>query len=234
MRLQFLSLALLTLITLTFSACGSKPSDARKNQPIAPAILERAKAYQLVDVRQIIPNICIDLRYTAKDNVARQPVYPLDMPCLLRIETAQKLAQAQRILNRQGYGLCIWDAWRPPEAQIALISKAPHPDLFMDPANDWSGHCAGVAVDVTLVNAKGKPQKMPTGHDEFSPHTSYQYQGKSTKIARNLHRLQSAMHQAGFSLLSGEWWHFDDTHFLAHPTPIVFGHQLGIILPRIR
>jgi D-alanyl-D-alanine dipeptidase len=234
MRFHFSQAALLAAITLLQSACRSTPPSARSPSPTQQAILQRASSYQLVDVRQVIPNLCVDLRYKSKDNVARQPVYPADMPSLLRVSTAHKLAQAQRLLNQQGYGLCLWDAWRPPEAQIALISKAPHPELFMDPATDWSGHCAGVSVDVTLVNAKGKPQKMPTDHDELSPHTSYHYEGKSSKISRNLHRLQAAMHHAGFSLLSGEWWHFDDLDFIAQPTPIIFAHQLGITLPELR
>lgn len=233
MRLQFAFMLVITSLALSSTSCRSLSVSARHRPSVSPELRLRASAFDLVDITQVIPNLCIDLRYASKKNVANQPVYPPGMPCFLRTATAQKLATAQRLLNRQGYGLCLWDAWRPPEAQIALIKAAPHPDLFMDPANDWSGHCAGVAVDVTLVNAKGKPQKMPTAYDEFSPHTGYHYQGKSAKIARNLHLLQTAMHQAGFRLLASEWWHFDDAHFVAHPTPIVFGHQLGITLPSL-
>lgn len=231
MRFHFSPVVWLLVLAPFLVACGTRTPAPRRPPPAPPEILARAAAFDLIDVSRAIPNLDIVLPYASSENVAGRPVYPQRMPCLLRRSTAQKLAYAQHLLKQQGYGLLLWDAWRPPEAQITLISQAPHPELFMDPKENWSGHCAGVSVDVTLVDSMGRPQLMPTGYDESSPHTGYRYQGGSTTIAHNLHRLQSAMHQAGFSLLSGEWWHFDDKDFLSHPTPVVSAEQIGLALP---
>jgi hypothetical protein len=38
------------------------------------------------------------------------------------------------------------------------------------------------------------------------------------------------MFDAGFIILDTEWWHFDDSDFYTVPTPVVFGHQVGIHL----
>ena len=153
------------------------------------------------------------------------------MPCLLRTRTAMKLAAAQAWLRDYGYSLRVWDAWRPPEVQLMLRELAEHPDLFLDPSSDWSRHCSGTAVDVTLTDPEGNEQPLPTYHDELTPHTSYHYQGSDRRIAQNLWLLQTAMTQAGFQMIETEWWHFDDSFYAQHPAPIIFGHQLGISLP---
>jgi D-alanyl-D-alanine dipeptidase len=152
------------------------------------------------------------------------------MPCLVKTATALKLRKAQEILKTRGLGLRIWDAWRPPEVQVLLVEADGNTGLFMDPKSAWSRHCSGTAVDVTVVDLKGREQPMPSYHDEGGPAAHYLYQGSEPQIKRNLHCLQRAMFDAGFIILDTEWWHFDDSDFYTVPTPVVFGNQVGIHL----
>ncbi len=190
--------------------------------------LELAQERGLVDVRKVIPGIVIDLRYATANNVTGQPIYPPHMPCLLRTETAEKLKQAQTILRGQGYGLCIWDAYRPPETQETLHKHASSTGMFLSPNTGWSRHCGGIAVDLTLVDAQGREQRMPTGFDQDLAHASVNYSGGEPVVAQNLQILKAAMKQAGFIQLESEWWHFDDAEYLTDPQPIIYGWRLAL------
>lgn len=221
------------LPVLLLAACGSRPGAGTARGDLGNEwLLQRAAERGLVEVRQVIPDIVVDLRYADGDNVTGRPLYPKDMPCLLRRETAEKLRRAQEKLKARGFQLCVWDAWRPPEAQLRLLREAENPELFKDPEKEgWSGHCAGCSVDVTLLDKKGRPCEMPTWHDETAEHTGYHYRGDSRKIARNLYELQQAMHESGLLLLASEWWHFDDSEVRVRSLPVVTAWELGLPLP---
>lgn len=224
-------------LALLLAACASD-SGSTQRQPrhehrtaIVPSqALELAAQNDLVDLRTLIPDLVVDLRYATDDNITRRPLYPADFPCLLRPSTAAKIQRAQAILRGKGYGLRIWDAWRPPEVQLMLYEKGGDSGLFLDPKAGWSRHCSGTAVDVSLVDADGREVSMPTHHDEGGEHTSYHYRGRNRTISQNLYRLQTAMVEAGMQILDTEWWHFDDADYMMSPMPIIFGHQLGITL----
>jgi D-alanyl-D-alanine dipeptidase len=186
----------------------------------------------LVDLRSFMPDLSIDLRYATAQNITRRPLYPQTMPILLQRSTAEKLKRAQERLRKEGYALQLWDAWRPTEVQHQLIDKAGRSGLFLDPKDDWSRHCSGTAVDVSLVDLSGNEQRMPTHHDEGGDRAAYNYSGHDPVTHRNLTLLQHAMADSGFSLLASEWWHFNDLDYLNHPPPPVSASQRGIQLPR--
>lgn len=192
----------------------------------------RAQAHRLVEIRDLIPGISIDLRYATAENVAKRPLYPRQMPCLLRRETALKLKEAHETLRAQGYGLRVWDAYRPPEVQEVLHRAGADTHMFISPETmGWSRHCGGISVDVTLVDAHGNEQRMPTGFDAGLRGASAKYQGGDAVIAHHLQLLQRAMLRAGFTQARAEWWHFDDGEFVNHPQPVVFGRELAIPAP---
>lgn len=220
LRILFLSCALLG------SACTS--AGMRSSTLVPGRTLELARERGLVDVRKVIPGIAIDLRYATADNVTGHPIYPSHMPCLLRTETAEKLRQAQSILRAQGYGLRIWDAYRPPEAQEALHKSGGSTGMFLSPATGWSRHCGGIAVDLTLVDTQGRDQRMPTGFDQDFAHANLNYRGSDPLVKQNLQVLKTAMKQAGFTQLESEWWHFDDADYLTDPQPIIYGWRIAL------
>jgi zinc D-Ala-D-Ala dipeptidase len=220
---------IISFILLCIALSGCAVPEERRSALVPSHSVELAKSFDLVDVRATIPDIAIDLRYATADNVVKRPIYPARMPCLLRVETAEKLKTAQALLRAQGYGLRIWDAYRPPEAQETLHRHAGSTGMFLSPeASGWSRHCGGIAVDLTLVDAQGHEQRMPTYFDQDFANASRRYRGSDPVVKQNLQILQAAMKQAGFIQLQSEWWHFDDKDFLYNPQPIIYGRQLAI------
>ena len=65
-------------------------------------VLKKALTMGLLPVQGNIPGIVVELRYATSDNVAKRPLYPPDMPCLLHPMTLARLKRAQKILRRQG------------------------------------------------------------------------------------------------------------------------------------
>jgi D-alanyl-D-alanine dipeptidase len=161
----------------------------------------------LVDLKTFAPTILIDLRYATNRNFTHRKIYPDGTLCLVRRGVAERLRFAQSILKQRGYGLKVWDAYRTPEAQRALFNFAKNRHFVADPERT-ALHTWGVAVDATLVDAKGREVPMPTDFDEFSDASSIHYVGTNALIAQNLRMLQGAMGSAGFYGVRTEWWHF--------------------------
>lgn len=163
----------------------------------------------LVDIRAIDPTIVVDLRYATSRNLIGRPLYPPGLPALVRPTTAARLAEAQKILRARGYGLKIWDAYRPMAAQMELWQHS-HDGTFVADPLDGNGslHTWGVAVDATLVDAAGRDIAMPTGFDEFTPAAKLHYDGDNPIVKFHLKILVQAMKRAGFYGMRSEWWHF--------------------------
>ena len=164
---------------------------------------------ELVDIKKVDPTILVELRYAGSKNVAGRPLYPADMPALVRASVAQRLVKAQAYLQQSGYGLKIWDAYRPPVAQAQLWELFRNASFVANPADGrGSLHTWGVAVDATLVDANGNELSMPTDFDAFTSAAGLHYKGNNPEVARHLRILQAAMKRGGFYGLRTEWWHF--------------------------
>jgi D-alanyl-D-alanine dipeptidase len=200
----------------------------RRSAVLHGKVVEKAGSYDLVDVRQAVPDMKVDLRYATAQNVTGRPLYPRHMPCLLRSMTVERLKQAQASLRAQGYGLVIWDAWRPPEAQEKLFAHGGGTGMFLDPKNGWSRHCGGVSLDATLADVAGRELKMPTYFDENLEQASSARLDPDPAVRERLRILHTAMRRAGLIPLEGEWWHFDDQDHLHDPVPVVWGREVGV------
>src|SRR6266436_7581626 len=177
----------------------------------AMSILQTSQAanLELVDITQVDPTIVIDLRYATEHNVTGCALYPPTMRALILPSVAQQLSGAQKFLRQYGYGLKIWDAYRPKEAQLLLWQLTGKSDYIADPENGFgSMHSWGVSVDATLVDVWGRSVTMPTDFDEFSPAATMYYQGIDPLVSVHLRLLQIAMAGNNFYGLRIEWWHF--------------------------
>jgi D-alanyl-D-alanine dipeptidase len=164
---------------------------------------------EFVDIRKVERRIVVDLRYAGSNNVAHRPLYPPGMPAMVRASVARRLAVAQEYLRKKGYGLKIWDAYRPQSSQEKLWQVTHNRSFVADPTEGrGSMHIRGVAVDATLVDAEGRDVPMPTDFDSFTPAALLQYQGNDATVRANLKLLQKAMAHGGFYGLRTEWWHF--------------------------
>jgi D-alanyl-D-alanine dipeptidase len=163
----------------------------------------------LVDIKTVTPSIVVDLRYATPYNIAGRPLYPSEMRALVLPSVAQQLAGAQKFLYQYNYGLKIWDAYRPKQAQKLLWQLARKGDYLADPESGiGSTHSWGVSVDATLVDLFGHSVSMPTDFDEFTPAAMMHYQGSDPIVRSHLTLLQVAMAGNNFYGLHIEWWHF--------------------------
>jgi D-alanyl-D-alanine dipeptidase len=163
----------------------------------------------LVDIQSVDPTIVVQLRYAGTNNVFKHPLYPQGTRALARSEVAAALTKAQTLLRRYQYGLKIWDAYRPVTAQTKLWQALRNSDYVANPeVGAGSLHSWGIAVDATLVDSWNRPVSMPSDFDAFTPAATWRYTGPSFEILGHVRLLQWAMHKAGFSGMSTEWWHF--------------------------
>lgn len=117
----------------------------------------------------------------------------------------------------EGFGLALFDAWRPLPLQDALHQVAyADPNLppgFVAPADPDPRrpppHLTGGTVDLTLTWA-GRPLALGTSFDDFTDaaHTASLEDQPGT--ARDLRRLlYHAMRAQDFVVIECEWWHFE-------------------------
>ena len=192
--------ALVAAMLMLASACA-----ARAPRPPGP---------DLVDITTVDPTIRLDLRYATPDNFTGVAVYPVAR-CLLRRDAAERLARVQRRLQADGFGLLVWDCYRPLGVQERFWALVPDERYVARPQREngrpvaGSKHNRGAAVDVTLVDATGRPLEMPTGFDDFSERAHRDAANVKPAARANAARLESAMTAEGFQPLPSEWWHFD-------------------------
>lgn len=169
----------------------------------------------LISLGSIDTRIRQDMRYASMDNFTHQRVYRFHR-CYLLPQTAQALHRAQRQLEAEGFGLKVWDCFRPLSAQQTFWKLVPDP-RYVSPPSKGGLHTRGTAVDLTLVDSLGRELEMPTGFDDFSPAAARHAPGTSPKAAANARRLEAAMVKQGFIGLDSEWWHFDLRGWQQHP-----------------
>ena len=164
----------------------------------------------LVNVKDYIPSVFVDLRYATTNNFTGQVIYDFTT-AQLRYGTVKKLSAAADALARQGYALLIWDACRPASAQFHLWEVCPNIIYVANPYNGYSKHSRGNTVDITLVTLDGGEVEMPSGFNEFSALADRDYSDVSEAAAMHAHLLEQAMTEAGFIPYAGEWWHYSDS-----------------------
>jgi zinc D-Ala-D-Ala dipeptidase len=169
----------------------------------------------LVDLTKAVPGIHTEIRYATSDNFMKETLYP-EARCLLRKETAEKLARVQKRVAEKGLSLKVFDAYRPLAVQKKMWEKFPLEGYVANPAKG-SNHNRGAAVDLTLVDASGGELEMPTPFDEFSEKAHRDYAGGSEASRTNRKILEDAMHAEGFRGITTEWWHFDDVDAKKYP-----------------
>ena len=171
--------------------------------------LRGQESLPLIDIKKVDPTIVVSLRYAGRNNITGRVLYPAGMPALVQPAVAQRLAAAQTTLRRFQYQLKIWDAYRPPTAQMQLWQAVRNSNYVANP-NTGAGslHSWGVAVDATLTDTWNNDVSMPSDFDDITPAAMFRYRGNDATVRSHLRLLQSTLAQAGFYGLRTEWWHF--------------------------
>jgi len=170
--------------------------------------VKQSSTNQLVEVIDIIPSIKLDIRYATTNNFTGEIIYS-SPKAFARQPVVEALAIVQKSLNKQGFGLIIFDAYRPYSATVKFY------EIYKDTtfvASPWQGsrHNRGAAVDVSLINLEtGEELQMPTPFDDFTEVASPTYKNLPDNVLKNREILINEMQNHGFRVYSSEWWHFD-------------------------
>ncbi|MDT5017579.1 MAG: zinc D-Ala-D-Ala dipeptidase [Mycobacterium sp.] len=199
----------LAALLVVMGAWGAAGVAAASPDQLVPPVSDAARADGLIDVRTIVPDAVIDLRYATPNNFVGAPLYPADARCLVQESMAAGLATAADALRPDGYVLVFWDCYRPHDVQVRLFEAVPNPNWVGRPGPYARSHEAGLSVDVTLARG-GALEDMGTDFDDFSPRAhAYATDAVSAAAQANRARLRDAMATGGLTVYSGEWWHFD-------------------------
>lgn len=179
-------------------------------EAVMPAALAEGKQARLVDVAKAVPGIKLDLRYAGTDNCFGVPIVDVQKAYLDQ-EAAAALSRVKKKLADYGYGLVIWEAYRPWSVSKLAYDAFPEDKKQMLPAPEQGfSHNTGRSVDVSLYYLEtGEPAAMISDFDEPSVRQYTKFAG-GTELERYqrdlLHQLMSL---EGFSGSDVEWWHFD-------------------------
>lgn len=161
----------------------------------------------LVNIKDVNPNIRLDIRYATANNFSKQQVYKKAV-CFVHPLVAEKLNAVQKELESMELGLLIWDGYRSLAVQEIFWNLVPD-ERYVMPPSKGSRHNRGVAVDCTLVKKDGTLLPMPTDFDDFSDKAHADYLDLPQEVINNRKLLQTIMCKQGFKIMKWEWWHFD-------------------------
>lgn len=200
-------LALLALLVAATPALSVPLAGTPARRGPAPSGL-RCTGTALVSLLDLEPRPLLELRYASPYNFLGTTLYPT-LDAQLRCPVALALQQVQRDLAAEGLGLKVWDAYRPLAVQQQMWDAIRDPRYVSDPAVNAGRHTRGTAVDVTLVDRRGKELPMLTDFDDFSEAAHLDAPGINEERAAHARRLRQAMERRGFRAFPTEWWHFD-------------------------
>jgi D-alanyl-D-alanine dipeptidase len=172
----------------------------------------------LVEVTTLDPTIKIDVRYATEHNFMKRVLYAQPRVFLQR-EAAEKVVRAHRALRPRGYGLLLFDGYRPWRITKMMWDLTPpaQRDFVADPQKG-SKHNRGCAVDLSLFSlSDGREVEMPSAYDEFSERAFPGYRGGTAEQRARRDLLRRAMEHEGFAVEKNEWWHFNCRDWRSYP-----------------
>lgn len=163
---------------------------------------------ELVDMHQILPDAQYDVTYADTTNFLKRKLYPT-ADVFMRKPAALALRQVAENLKKQGYGLVLFDGYRP--YAITMLFYEEHGDTtFVADPRKGSKHNRGMAIDLSLYELKtGKRLSMPSAYDESTPRAYHSYMDSDSASLAHRTLLRKAMEQVGFAIFPWEWWHYD-------------------------
>jgi D-alanyl-D-alanine dipeptidase len=176
---------------------------------------------------EFVSGIRWDAKYATWDNFTGRPV---DGYLTNRIVGTKALAAAltdgREVAAALGFGLLIWDAYRPQSAVNRFLRWANEPednrtksrhypniartDMFdQGYVSARSGHSRGSTVDLTLFHLDtGELAPMGGDHDLMDSISHHGAAGVTATEAHNRQQLERIMEASGFQRYDYEWWHY--------------------------
>ena len=181
--------------------------------------MQQIKAHpetRLVEIKNYIPGIALDIRYATTNNFTRHQMYK-EAKAFARLPVVLALKDVEADLKSRGLGIKIYDAYRPYTITVKFYEIARDTNFVADPRKG-SKHNRGCAIDMSLIDLKtGKELDMPTGFDSFSKRASANYPNLPKQEIDNRELLKSVMSAHGFTVVPTEWWHYDFNGWSKYP-----------------
>ncbi|MFG1392821.1 M15 family metallopeptidase [Xanthobacter agilis] len=197
---------------------------------VAPAVGVAAPAARpevFVDVKDLLPDVVLDVRYAGSRNFVGAPVDGYGAArCLLTRPAAEALAGVARDAQARGLKLKLFDCYRPARAVAHFARWAAdlsdtrtkatyYPDLdkgqlfALGYIAARSGHSRGSTLDLTMVEAEtGAELDMGTPFDLFSTLSWPDSDAVTAEQKANRRLLARLMAEHSFKPFAQEWWHF--------------------------
>jgi D-alanyl-D-alanine dipeptidase len=192
-----------------------------------------------VFVDEVVCGLRWDAKYATWDNFTGKPV---DGYLANRIVGTRALCAALKRAGERasalGFGLLLWDGYRPQRAVDCFLRWARMPDDGRAKAKHYpnidrremvsqgyvaakSGHSRGSTVDLTLYHlATGELVAMGGDHDLMDPVSHHGAREITAAETSNRGHLRRIMEDSGFAAYECEWWHYSlrdepypDTYF---------------------
>ncbi|QFG21399.1 D-Ala-D-Ala dipeptidase VanX [Actinomadura sp. WMMB 499] len=180
-----------------------------------------------VYVDESVPGVRWDAKYATWDNFTGKPVdgYLANRIVGTRALCAS-LEQARDKAASLGFGLLLWDGYRPQRAVDCFLHWSELPEDGRTKREHYpnidraemvkkgyvaplSGHSRGSAIDLTLYHlATGELAPMGGRHDLMDPISHHRAPGIAPIEFRNREHLRSIMEDCGFDRYDCEWWHY--------------------------
>ena len=184
-----------------------------------------------VFVDEFVPGIRWDAKYATWDNFTGKPVegYRANRIVGTRALCAA-LDRAQEKAASSGFGLLLWDGYRPQRAVDGFLRWSQQPEDGRTKTRHYpnigrsemfeqgyvaakSGHSRGATVDLTLYDlATGEVASMCGDHDLMDPVSHHGATGTTRVEAENRRYLCCIMEDSGFERYEFEWWHYTLAH----------------------
>ena len=192
------------------------PVARAQNQP--PKEEGTFRAPDLVELVKLDPAIKLDIRYATPNNFTGRPVYT-EARAFLQRPAAEALVRASRALRANGYGLAVFDGYRPWYVTKLFWDLTPaDKKQFVGDPSKGSRHNRGCAVDLTLYDLKtGREVSMPSEFDEMTERSHISYAGGTPEQRRLRDLLRASMEAEGFTVYEPEWWHYDFKDWRQYP-----------------
>ena len=189
---------------------GSQDAPPREAWPFRSA--------ELVEIVTLDPSIRLDIRYATAQNLAGRAVYD-EARAFLQRPAAEAAVRAHRALRAHGYGLLVFDGYRPWRVTKLFWEVTP-PEKREFVANPAKGskHNRGCAVDLSLYDlGTGREVEMPSAYDEMTPRAYPDYAGGPAEARQRRDLLRRVMEAEGFTVEPNEWWHFNYKDWRDYP-----------------
>lgn len=181
--------------------------------PVDPAA---TIAPDLVDLARFDPRLRFDIRYATPANFMGRVLYPLARAVAQR-PVAEALSRVQTRAEEAGYGLLIFDAYRPWRITRAMWEQTqPAKREFVADPRTGSRHNRGCSIDLSLHRA-GREVTMPSPYDDFTPAAYRSNTAAPAEALAASRLLESCMVAEGFVPLPNEWWHYDWAEWRRYP-----------------